>query len=287
MSGTEWKFELGAEAIVAGDVVALESLLREQPELVRARSSRSHGATLLHYLGANGVEEERQKSPRNATDVAKILLDAGAEVDAVADIYGQSTALGLVATSIHPKRARVQIPLLEILLQYGASVDGVAGIRSPLISALHNGHAEAAEFLAAGGAELNLEAAAGIGRLDLVESFFQEDGNLKPTATPEQMESGFLWACEYGRNSVVDFLLGKRVNLRAGEKTGMTALHGAVVGGQRGTVQLLLEHGAPLEAQNVYGATVLGQAMWSSVNGDPEIDYSPIIQTLTRAGARM
>src|ERR1700731_3630683 len=81
------RFEAAVEAVISGDVAALRSMLREDPELVRARSTRRHHATLLHYLGANGVEGERQKTPKNAVEVARILLDSGAEVDALADMY--------------------------------------------------------------------------------------------------------------------------------------------------------------------------------------------------------
>ncbi len=281
------KFEFAADAIVTGDAARLKSLLGESPELIRERSTRMHRATLLHYLGANGVENYRQKTPKNAVEIAQILLGAGAEVDALADIYGKSTTLGLVATSIHPKRAGVQIALMEMLLDHNAALDGVPGERSILLSALHNGRPEAAEFLATRGARLDLEGAAGVGRLDLVKGFFNEDGSLKANATKSQMESGFLWACEYGRNSVIEFLLQKGVDLRVGENTGLTGLHWAVVGGQRDTIKLLLEQGAPLEALNVYGGTALGQALWCSINGDPEIDFVPIIKMLTDAGAEI
>jgi len=281
------QFELAADAVVTGDAAALESLLRENPKLIRARSTRVHRAALLHYVGANGVENYRQKSPKNAVEIAKILLDAGAEVDAVADTYGKGTTLGLVATSIHPKQAGVQIALLETLLDYGAAIDALPDGWSPLISALHNGRPEAAEFLAQRGARLDLEGAAGVGRLDVVESFFNEDGSLKTSATKTQMDSGFFWACEYGRTRVVDFLLKKGADLRAGENTGLTGLHWAVVGGQLGTIRMLLERGAPLEVKNVYGGTVLGQALWSAINGDPGIDYVPIIKRLIDAGAEI
>src|ERR1700678_207145 len=49
------RFEAAADAIVTGDAKALERLLREDPLLIHARSSREHGATLLHYVSANGV----------------------------------------------------------------------------------------------------------------------------------------------------------------------------------------------------------------------------------------
>src|ERR1041384_5630377 len=48
------QFELAVEAIITGDVTTLKRLLRQNPELVRARSTREHRATLLHYVGANG-----------------------------------------------------------------------------------------------------------------------------------------------------------------------------------------------------------------------------------------
>ncbi|MBV9156187.1 MAG: hypothetical protein JO097_07980, partial [Acidobacteriaceae bacterium] len=64
------EFEPAVDAVVTGDIPTLESLIHQHLDLARARSSRSHRATLLHYLGANGVEDERQKSPRNAVDVA-------------------------------------------------------------------------------------------------------------------------------------------------------------------------------------------------------------------------
>src|SRR5438552_5864906 len=81
------QFELAVEAIITGDVVTLKSLLHANAELIQARSTREHHATLLHYVGANGVEGYRQKTPKNAVEIAKILLEAGAEVDADLD-YG-------------------------------------------------------------------------------------------------------------------------------------------------------------------------------------------------------
>jgi ankyrin repeat protein len=273
------RFEAAADAVVAGDAATLQRLLREDPELIRARSTREHRATLLHYVGANGFENYRQKSPKNAIEIARLLLDAGAEVDGPTEgAMGIGTPLGLVATSIHPRQAGVQIALLEILLAYGASVDGAPGGWNPLLAALHNGRPEAAEFLARRGARMDLEGAAGVGRLDLVQ---------KVDATQEQMENGFLWACEYGRTSVVEFLLEKGVDLRAKGNTGLTGLHWAIVGGQLDTIRLLLERGAPLEELNAYGGTALGQALWSFSNSDPGIDYVPIIERLLNAGAEI
>lgn len=87
-------------------------------------ASREHRAALLHYVAANSVENYRQKTPKNIVRITQLLLDAGAEVDASADMYGgNATALGLAATSIHPLKAGVQIALIDLLLEHGAQID--------------------------------------------------------------------------------------------------------------------------------------------------------------------
>ncbi len=281
-------FERAAEAIVAGDLSTLEFLLRKTPALTRARSTREHRATLLHYVAANGVEGYRQKTPQNAAAIAKRLLDAGAEVDATAGVYGGgATTLMLTATSIHPEQAGVQEALLEVLLEHGASLnqkDDRGG--STIAACLANGRPRAATFLADHGADLDLEAAAGLGRLAQVKTFFDGKGNLKAPATQAQMEQGFLWASEYGHNDVVEFLLARGTNLHAAANTGQTALHCAVLGAHRETILLLLDHGANLEARNSYGGTALGQALWCAVN-IKEIDYTPVIEALIKAGSKI
>lgn len=114
------RFEAAADAIATGDLDTLRRLLDEDPSLVHARSVRRHHATLLHYVGANGVEGFRQHTPANAVTILQFLLDAGADVNAVADIYGGSLTLGLVGTSLHPERAGVQKPLVDLLRAHGA-----------------------------------------------------------------------------------------------------------------------------------------------------------------------
>lgn len=87
---------------------------------------------------------------------------------------------------------------MELLIDHGAIIDGPKG-GSAVNVCLHSGRREAAEFLASRGARLDLEGAAAVGRLDVVKSFFNKEGSLKPTATRRQMKDGFAWACEFGR----------------------------------------------------------------------------------------
>ena len=285
------RFESAADAIIEGDLAKLKRLLRANPALVRARSAREHGATLLHYVSANGVEGFRQKTPTNIVAVAELLLNAGAEVDAEADVYGGgATTLGLVATSIHPYRAGVQNELIDILLKHGAEIDhrtSAGNRQSSVQGALANGRVEAAEYLAARGARLSLEAAVGVGRLDVVKRFFNDDGTRKAKTSHKQVQSAFLTACGSRRNNVVEFLLQKGVDLNDGGGDGQTPLHCAVIGGHLETVKLLLKFNPPLEAKNIYGGTVLGQTLWSAAHGgDPKI-FSEIIETLIAAGAEV
>lgn len=213
-------------------------------------------------------------------------------MDAVATSYGgESTTLGLTATSIHPLRAGVLIPLLELLLARGASIDGAPGGWNIVNACLANGRKLASEFIASRGAKLDLEGAAGVGRLDLVKSFFHEDGSLKAIATITQMESGFIWACEYGRAEAADFLLNMGVNKNTYRQHKLTGLHWAAASGDLNTVKAVLKHSLPLEARNVWGGTPLAGAVWAATEADandpvwPKADWVPIIELLLQAGA--
>ena len=158
-NSAEAEFEAAADAIVRGELDALRRLLRANPGLIRARSTREHRGTLLHYVAANGVEGYRQKTPGNVVQIARLLLDAGAEVDAEADVYGGgSTTLELTATSIHPERAGVQDALMQLLIDRGASEKAaIAHDRTLVGVCLANGRKRAAKFLASGGFRIDLD----------------------------------------------------------------------------------------------------------------------------------
>jgi ankyrin repeat protein len=286
------KFELAVDAIVDGDVATLSKLLRENPELVWTRSTREHRSTLLHYISANGVEDFRQKTPKNIVEIARLLLDAGADVNAGSEAYGgRSATLGLTSTSCHPLEAGVQIPLMELLMERGAIIDGPDG-GNAVIDSLHNGRGEAAELFAKHGARLDLEGAAGLGRLDVMRSFFNDDGSLRPPATPKQMKDGFAWACEFGRTAVVDFLLQRGIEVDAKlPHNGQTGLHWAAFGGHATTVKLLLKRGAPVEAKDEsFGGTPLGWALYGWGNSSVMAQrghYYEVVALLVRAGAKL
>ncbi|MEO8623485.1 MAG: ankyrin repeat domain-containing protein, partial [bacterium] len=211
--GDHSDFERAADAIVHGDLETLSALLRATPALIRARSPRLHRCTLLHYVAANGVEDFRQKTPANAVEIARFLLDAGASPDALADTYGADslqTTMNLLVSSVHPANAGLQSPIAEALLDYGASVNGVADDESPLLTALHFGYVDPAETLASRGARVDaIITAAALGRLDQVRGMLVNATTLRadvplisspwrrlPPDPRVHIEHALVWACK-------------------------------------------------------------------------------------------
>jgi hypothetical protein len=288
------RFEAAVDAVVSGDEATLDRLLRAHPELIHARSRRGHHSTLLLYVGANGVESFRQKTPANAVRIAERLLAAGADVDAVGAMYRGTTTLGLVATSVHPVNAGVQEELIDVLVKAGASLahavapDYTHGL--VVNACLANGRGEGAQLVADRGAELDFEGAAGVGRLDVVERFFDDEGRLLPVTSREQLRRGCFWACMYGRLEVVEFLIGHGIDPKESSVDG-TMLHNAALGGHPEIVRLLIAHGSPIELKDVhYHATPLGWALhgWEHrTTGRPAEPYYDVIRQLVAAGARV
>jgi ankyrin repeat protein len=267
--GIVFEFESAVEAVVNGDLAALEEALRRDPALVRARSGRVcafdppvHRATLLHYLAANGVEAYRQKTPPNAVEIAHALLQAGAEPDALADMYGaECTTMSMLVSSSHPAGAGLQAPLVELLLDSGAAIEG-RGTRkwgTPLFTALAFGMIDAAEALAKRGARIELPAAAGLGLMDDV-------ARLLAFADAEARHRALSLAAQHGRTEAVRLLLDAgedpdRYNPE-GNHPHCTPLHQAVLGGHEAVVRLLVERGARLDIRDtIWHGTPLGWAI--------------------------
>jgi hypothetical protein len=288
------RFEAAVDAVVRGDEATLDRLLRAHPELIHARSRRVHHSTLLLYVGANGVEGFRQKTPKNAGRIAERLLAAGADVNAVGDMYRGTTTLGLVATSVHPVTTGVQAELVDVLVRAGASLTHAVApdyTHGRVVNAcLANGRGEGAQLVAQHGAELDLEGAAGVGRLDVVRTFFDKRGSLTPDASPEQIRRGAFWACQYGHREVVEFLLEHGLDV-ATSRRDKTMLHSAALGGHPDIVRTLIAHGAPIDLEDDdYHATALGWALhgWGHRrHGTTSDAYYDVVRQLVAAGARV
>ena len=256
-------FETAVDAVIGGDLTTLRSMVRDDPTLVHARSARRHHATLLHYIAANGVEGMRQKTPRNAVDVAKLLLDAGAEVDALADMYDEKcTTMIMLVSSTPPNDAGLQVALAETLLDYGASLEGRGSKwQSALMTALVFGFPRTAEVLVRRGAPVkDVAAAAGLGRLD-------DTARLLPDADADSRQLAMALAAQLGHVDVVRLLLeaGEDPNRfnPDGFHSHATPLHQAVSSNHPAVVRLLAEHGARLNIQDaIFRGTPLDWAIY-------------------------
>ncbi|AMV22477.1 hypothetical protein [Planctomyces sp. SH-PL14] len=114
-------FELAVDTLLRGDVETLRVLLAGDPRLIHRRSRYGHRSTLLHYVGSNGVETYRQRVPLNLAEITRLLVEAGADVNAPANMYGGgSTTLGLLATSDHPAKAGVTDDVRKVLEEAAA-----------------------------------------------------------------------------------------------------------------------------------------------------------------------
>jgi hypothetical protein len=266
------RFEQAVECVVDGDVATLRALLAADQGLVHRRSTRVthfdppvHGAMLLHYVAANGVENYRQRTPPNAVDVARTVLEAGAVPDAVAHLYGgECTTMSLLVSSDHPRRAGVQAELVDVLVDFGASVEavGTGSWTSPLLTALTFNMTDAAEALVRRGARIDsVAAAAGMGRLD-------DLNRLLPAADAEGRHRALALAAQLGRAEAVRRLLDAgedpdRYNPKAAHAHA-TPLHHAALGGHLDAVQALVERGARLDMRDtIHKATPLGWALYA------------------------
>lgn len=89
-----------------------------------------------------------------------------------------------------------------------------------------------------------------------------------------------------GRTDTARYLIKKGVDPYAGMKTWLAGPHWAASSAQLETVKMLIEEGVPLEVENLYGGTVLGQALWSARN-EHRPEHADIIEALLAAGAKV
>ena len=167
-------------------------------------------------------------------------------MNAESDAYGGgSTTLGLVATSIHPEQAGVQIGCSKRCWRTASRIDqpSAAGNAHSVIAGCFERSTRSGAYLASRGAQVDFEGAAALGDLPLVQSYFDEHGRLKPPATEAQMKSAFVYASGYGRKEVVHFLLLRGIDPR--DPDVRSSLHWAVYGEHPDVIEMLIKAERP------------------------------------------
>ena len=272
-------FEEALAALDAGELERLRALLRADPALVHARGQLQPpvgyftGAMLLHHVAGN---PGRTPLPPNIVELARLLIDAGADVNAETIApRGGATTMGLIITSAHCSEVGATGPLMELLLAHGANLD----LQSPdaLAPPIANHAPRAAEKMLELGARMDVLAAAALGRMEALRGFFDGEGRLKDRPYREgallserdAIGLAFLHAYVNKRPEAVEFLLAKDGNWNMVGVNNGTALHRAAGGGDLAMVQRLVAKGADLDDRNnPFCATPIS---WADHVGDKEI----------------
>jgi len=279
------KFHPAIVAIKLDDLHRFRTLIQDDPTLATQRSSTSH-PTLLQCLVLSG------KNLTNKIEMARLLIAAGSELNG---------PFGACASCDN-------IEVGTLLLDSGAAIDGTGGW-SPLEEALYWHSRGVIDLLVRRGASVqNLRIAAGLGRTDLIETFFDTDGSLKAEAGrinwpwgdlqviaksnfDEQgkaqlasrvrswnndrqsiLTNAFVYACMHGHIPAAQLLIDKGAQINTipgGFDYAGTGLHYAALNGYRSTVEWLIGLGAdPRIKDEKVGGTAAG---WAQHSGHPEI----------------
>ncbi|HEX4169460.1 MAG TPA: ankyrin repeat domain-containing protein, partial [Bryobacteraceae bacterium] len=224
-------FRRAVNLLDAGDVGGLRAHLSVHPNLVHEHVVFEGGnyfqnPSLLEFVAENPIR--RGKLPVNIVEVAQLILDGGAKNDrATVD-----ETLGLVCSGRVPRECGVQIPLIDLLCDYGADPNrGMPGA---------HGEFEAAGALLRRGARYDLPVAAALGRVE-------DARRLLPSASPEDRHRALALSAQFGHAEIVYMLLdaGEDPNRYnpPGTHAHSTPLHQAALAGHEAIVRLLVERG--------------------------------------------
>ena len=272
-------FDAALTAVDDGDVDRLRGLLAADPSLVHARTNLDppygyfSGATLLHHVAGNPYRDK--PLPPNVVDLARVLLDAGADVLARTLGPNGGDTMGLLVTGKQASDMGVTGPLMDLLLQRGARLDLTRD--DALGASLANHSPRAAEKMIELGASADVLAAAALGRMDLLRDFFDRDGRLlaRPRRDGKEMPErdaiglALLYAYVRGQREAVDFLLAKDGNWNVIGVNNGTALHRAAWEGDVEMVKRLVATGADISNRdNPFNSTPLS---WAQHNKQQEV----------------
>lgn len=308
---TDTEHPLFYEAVSAfgsGDSTGFARLIEEHPELARARGyldsnyvyPQLRGATLLHHVAGEPMTRGELKG--NPVHAARLLLQAGADPSATTvDSFG---TLSLVYDSRQTGWLGIKEELMELLLEAGADPDERRGYL--LWHAIRHANGEVTNALVSHNAKLDLRTAAGLGRLDEMPGFFNEDGSptaaahsgyrdyyptrgFIPATQDEVLAEAITLVARAGHADAVEFLLDRGADIHSlsvrfdwhGDE-GVTPLHHAAINAHLETVRVLLARGADPDVPNQWGATPLRFARWAN---DENADKQEVIRLLEEASS--
>ncbi|POI32676.1 hypothetical protein CIB84_003572 [Bambusicola thoracicus] len=190
-------------------------------------------------------------------EVARLLLDSGAQVNMPADSF--ESPLTLAACGGH-------VELAALLIERGANLEEVNDEGyTPLMEAAREGHEEMVALLLGQGANINaqteetqetaLTLACCGGFLEVADFLIKAGADIELGCSTPLME-----AAQEGHLELVKYLLAAGANVHATTATGDTALTYACENGHTDVADVLLQAGADLEHESEGGRTPLMKA---------------------------
>jgi len=191
-------------AVRAGDVAAIQRLLRNDPALASARLFGKDGGagTPLHL-----VTDWPGYFP-NGPEIVRLLIDAGADPNALTTSRGSQPGPG-DETPLHYAASSDDADVAEALIDGGADIETPDGsIGTPLDNAVGYGCWHVARLLVTRGARVDKAwHAAALGMLGRIEALLGSD----PPA--QDVSQAFWHACTGGQRRAAEYLLSRGADL--------------------------------------------------------------------------
>jgi len=251
-------FRRAVELLDTGEVAGLRAHLNQHPKLVQQHVVFEGGnyfrdPTLLEFVAENPVRHGTL--PANIVEVTKVILEDGPSQSA------RDETLMLVSTGSVARECRLQLPLIDLLCQYGADANGA------LHAAALHGEFEAVNTLIERGARIDLPVAAALGRVEDARRLLADAGS-------GERHLAISLAADFGHVEIVRLLLDagedpNRYNPLGGHSH-TTPLHQAAGAGHEEVVRLLVERGARLDLKDVLWRAT--PADWAKHAGKTEIE---------------
>ncbi len=251
-------FRRAVDLLDTADSDGLRAYLNQHPGLAHQHVVFEGGnyfrkPTLIEFVAENPVRHGTL--PANIVDVAKVILDAGSNRTAI------NETLMLVSTGSVPRECHVQLPLIDLLCDYGADPNSAVQV-----AALH-GEFAAVNALIGRGARIDLPVAAALGRVD-------DARRLLGGAKSEDRHLALAMAADFGHVEIVRLLLDAGENPNrynpVGGHSHATPLHQAAGGGRAEVVRLLVGRGARLDLKDTLWQGT--PADWARHAGRTEIE---------------
>ena len=251
---------VGVMSLRVGDTVILERQEETETDLNTAliQAITADCTEAVEFLLFLGADPNYTSTPlilacaNNSISIAKLLLDAGADVNAQVTDKWNRTALKVVCSLVAPN-----IDLVKLLVESGAQL-AIPGEKITSLSiATIRGHTDIVQYLVSSGAPVDAP---------------NEDG-----------VTSLMCTCRNNHFEIARFLLTHGADPNIQDQNNSTALHSACYNQMTLSVKLLLAHGADSNLQGMHEATPL---IFACVKNRDDCTMDPsILVLLLSAGA--